>query len=247
MTTSEWISLGASIGAMGAAFVAVFTLLELSKQRRSSYKPDLCVLKNRFHIGGEEPRTNPDFPFAMDWIPEGSRSQQVITWPTIRVVNVGFGAAKRVSAKWVFDTSCFVEEVNELAQKTYQTFFIREEEYFLSIMSKGRSTYRVNNRLDTFDFEYLLPVATQPSGHDIGLLPSFPTLISLYLGLCAKANKPISEISPPSIVLELSYGDIGQQKHYSKHKLEVKLGMMSLSEDDKDPPSFTIELVEVAY
>lgn len=246
MTTGEWISLSSSIGAMSAALIALFTLLELSRQRKSTYKPDLCVLKNRFNIKLGQVGKISSLPFAIDWVPQGLSQLETVTWATIRIVNVGFGVAKEVKAKWKFDSNTIIDEVNNLAQQTFQTFFLVEKDSFLSIMSEGKGVYSANSKMDYFQFEYLLPIANQPSGHDIFLPPSYVLLVSAYLSLCVKSKRPFSEIKVPVIELELSCVDIGKEKHNSKHKLEGNITVMTQPVDDESLAHFEVEYVEVA-
>src|ERR1039457_5879950 len=238
MTIGEMISLASSVGALSAALVALFTLLELSRQRKSTYKPDLCVLKKQFDIKPGLAGKMCDVPFTVDWAPQGVFQLETGRSATIRIVNIGFGAAKGVNAKWKFDSNEVIDEVNKLAQQTFQTYFLAEEDSILSIISKGKRIYNANNKMDCFQFEYLLPIANQPNGHDIILPPSYTLLVSAYLSLCAKAKRPFSEINIPKIELELSYGDIGKERHISNHKLEGNITVMTWPTDDESLAQF---------
>lgn len=244
MTASDWISLGSSIGALSAALVALFTLLELSRQRKSAYKPDLCVLKMYFDVKPGFIGQISNVPFTVDWVPQELTQPKTTYFTSIRIVNVGFGAAKNIKAKWEFDFNSIIEEVNQMAQKTFQDFYLCQNEHQLSIASKGTNHYSVNNKMDLFQIEYLLPSASQPNGHDIYLPPAYVLLVSAYLFLCVKEKRQFSEIRVPIIKLALSYADIGKERHNSKHKLECRIIFMTSPSEDNTHPQFGIEYAE---
>ena len=98
--------------------------------------------------------------------------------------------------------------------------------------------------MDSFQFEYLLPIANQPSGHDIYLPPSYVLLVSAYLFLCIKNKRSRSEIKVPSIEIDLSYSDIGKKRFNSSHKLECNISMTAQLDDEKSFPNFWVEYVE---
>lgn len=99
MTTSEWISVGSSFGAVSAALVALFTLLELAKQRKTTYKPDLCLLKQQFKITQGIIGKLGDLAISLDWMPQDSTLPDISYRASINIVNVGFGVAKKVKAQ----------------------------------------------------------------------------------------------------------------------------------------------------
>ncbi len=248
MTAGEWISLGSSIGALCAAVVALFTLLELSKQRKSAYKPDLCVLKNQYDIKPGTLGKVGGIPFALDWVPQGLPQSNKHFWATIRIVNVGFGAAKNINTKWKFDSNLLLNEVNQMAQRTFQTFFLTEDDFFICVKSNGKNNYRVNNKFDSFQFEYLLPIGNQPTGHDIFLPPAYTLLVAAYLFLCLIEEKSITEMRIPTIELDLSYEDIGNERHDTHHKLQGNISSIThpSNKEDKSPPEFGLEFIEIA-
>lgn len=245
MTTGEWISVGSSVGAVSAAFIALFTLLELARQRKSAYKPDLCVLKNRFNITQGTIGKLVDLPMSLDWVPQDSTLPDLAFRASIQIVNVGFGVAKNVKAKWIFDADSMTEKINQMAQQTFQTFYLVEENSFTSIKSKEKVIYSANNKMDCFEFEYLLPIGNQAKGHEVYLPPSYILLVSAYLFLCSQAELKFSEIKVPSIHLELTYCDIGKELHSSKHRLECNISFMSKG-NEETPAQFGIEYIETA-
>lgn len=245
MIASEWISVGSSFGAVSAALIALFTLLELAKQRKSTYKPDLCLLKQQFNITQGLMGKLGNLPISLDWVPPDTALPDVSYRASINIVNVGFGVAKKVRAQWKFNSKTVMETVNQMAQQTFQTFYLEEESVFLAIKSKGKNIYSTNNRMDCFKFEYLLPAESQPKGHEVYLPPSYMLLVSVYLFLCSQKKIPFSEIKVPSIQLELTYYDIGKECHNSIHNLECNINIMAEGSETVSA-SFGIEYIETA-
>ena len=246
MSISEWISLASSIGAMSAAVVALFTLVELFRQRKSSYKPDLCILQNSFVIRGSEIQ---GVNLALDWWAQRGDGVNALARPCIYLVNVGFGAAKKVYAKWIFDQEKLIKDVNQLAQKSYQSFFIEKERLFLSLKTKSQSVYGVNAEMDTWEYEYLLPLSQDESGREVPLPPSYKFLISAYLSLSVMEERFFEDLKVPEIKLELAYTDIGRGKHSSTHKLACELTSVmtpSREEGKEKSPEISIRLVEIS-
>lgn len=245
MNISNWIALGSSIGAMIAASVALFTLLELSRQRRSTYKPDLCLLRNAFAVKwGAFPSSAPIPP---DWTPRRPPQHASAHIPSIPLVNVGFGAAKKAKAKWRFDSDSMMKEVNHLAQKTFQAFYFVENDSMLTVKADGKTVYGAS-KADTWEFEYVLPVSVEASGREVSLPASYVALVSAYLFLCVKDSRIFTDIKVPDIELELSYSDIGKGQHHSMHRLQCNILMATYRSEKAEEfsPEFEFEYVEVA-
>jgi hypothetical protein len=220
MNTIEWISLLSSIGALITAIIAACTLLELFRQRKSSYKPDLCVLKNGFQLRSSKIS---DVELATEWGKQNEEEGDLLFNANMAVVNIGFGAAKNVTAKWVYDKEKLLNEVNDLAQKTHQPFYIEKSEHMLSINNKGIGQYMVNAQMDSVEFEYLLPLSHDNTGREVRLPPSYTLLVSTYLSLQSYNNEKFDELNIPDLSLELSYSDIGKGKLKTEHKIECRV------------------------
>ena len=244
MKIIEWISLASSLGTLSAALVALFTLLELFRQRKASYKPDLCILQRYFDLkGGECGQKN----IALDWSVCHEFTKGDLSAPSIHLVNIGFGAAKKVEAKWVFDYENLMKDVNHLAQKHHQGFYIEKENSFLKLKSENNGFYHVNAEMNIREYEYLLPLS-HDSGREIVLPPSYTMLLSMYLSLWAKEHFSFQEIEVPTIKLELNYQDIGKGKHASTHTVACELFFIETpaAEDKEGCPKFSVKLIEIS-
>ncbi|EGQ7900811.1 hypothetical protein K2B98_004732 [Vibrio parahaemolyticus] len=235
MTLSEWLTLASSLGALGAATISLFTLFELFRQRKASYKPDICVLKRYFTIRGEGVGKT---GIPTSWFRADSELGEMAS---IQLVNIGVGAAKHIGAKWHFDQSSLVKEINKLAQEAHESFYIQEEGSFLSVKNNSKNGYMVNAQMNDFAFEYLLPASQDETGLVLSLPPSYSFLLSLLIGLSFKVREELPDIKSSSIGLSLTYSDIGKNKHSSNHIIRIELSAIQRTDSSME---FSLSLVE---
>jgi hypothetical protein len=232
MILSDWLTLASSTAAMCAAIISFFTLFELFKQRKASYKPDLCILKRYFSVKAKGT--------SSDWyLADSSQEQRA----SIQLVNVGVGAAKNINANWTFDLNSLIEEINKLAQKAHRSFYIENKDHFLSIETNDKSNSMINAKMTDFQFEYLLASAQDPQGTTLNLPPSYSYLLPIYVGLFMELELNFNDIKIPSLELNLSYNDIGKNNHTSKHNVKCDFHMFSRNKDENEH-SFELYLIE---
>lgn len=243
MNINEWMTLISSIGALLTAIVALLTLFELFKQRKSSYKPDLCILKNHFDIKG--PGLG-EANLALNWSEYSANEDTKILGIYLTLVNIGFGAAKNIEAKWNFDSDFLIKEINKLAQQYYMALYIEKEDNYISIKSKQSSIHTVSSELNSYSFEYLLPHTNDQIAKNLSLPYSYTLLIGAYLSLRSKEKGlSIQLIDLPKLELSLRYFDIGKGEHISKHKLACRIHSMSTYSGDTDKcPKFGVHIDE---
>lgn len=224
MTIAEVISLAANVGTMFAAILAFFTLFELFKQRKSSYKPDLCILQKQFDITGNRYDCG---DLLLDWVDNNKEENSSFHRPSFGLVNVGLGVAKKVQGRWSFDTKKFIFEINELSKELSEPFFVKKEKSSYSISSKEKDIYRVHNISESFEFEYILPIKNHNESQEIGLSLSYTLLVSAYLSLCIVKERSLDQIKIPPVDLFLKFKDIGGATFSSKHKFECQIILFS--------------------
>lgn len=125
---------------MSAALVALFTLIELNKQRKSSYKPYISVVTKYFNLQRFE-LADSEIDLALHWSTEDQENPQdeLLLRPSVQLVNIGFGTAKKVNAVWSFEYENLLEEVNKMAQKNFQPFLLREMSTFYLLNQKTQN------------------------------------------------------------------------------------------------------------
>jgi hypothetical protein len=232
MILSELLTLASSTAAMCAAIISFFTLFELLKQRKASYKPDLCILKRYFYVKANGTLS--------EWYLTDSSQPHTAS---VQLVNIGVGAAKNINANWTFDLDSFIEEINKLSQKSHQNFYIKNEGDLLLIETYNKLSTTVNAKMNDFQFEYLLASAQDPQGSTLNLPPSYSYLLPIYVRLHMQLELNIIDIEIPTLELNLSYSDIGKNQHISKHNVKCNFQMI-LHMTDNNEKSFKLCLIE---
>jgi len=119
MTTDQIIALAASIGSCLAAVATFMTVLQIAKQRRAAYRPELVPLAISFRASIEpgDKTILPDYWVRVSDAFSDEKSEADTTWMafTIPLMNIGLGAAKNIRASWSFAIEEFAHELNELA------------------------------------------------------------------------------------------------------------------------------------
>lgn len=104
MTIDQKIALGSCIGTLISSVIILLTLLEMNKQRKNAYRPDLVFSPTEFIIyGHDDGKSFTPWPFM----------EPDICCPKvfINLFNIGMGVAKNVSITWKFDSVFFLEEI----------------------------------------------------------------------------------------------------------------------------------------
>jgi len=239
MTVSEWISLTSGCGAMGAALAAFFTLFELSKQRKSSFKPDLCIVDNTFEL--EESRYD-GIALAIGWASQNGTQYSHCMNPGFRVVNIGLGAAKDIEVVWEYDFKNQILKINKMAEELSIANFIKEEPNSISIEVNGSSTYSVHGEDKFNNLVYLVTSNSDPKGRELPFPYRYQLIVTAYLALCSKLNLDLVEIEVPSIDLNLKFVDIGKGVHKSSHKFSCNIILKST--DSKKLSTYTMRYLE---
>ena len=99
-TLTELITLAASFAACISALSAVIAILQVKKQRESSYKPDL-FLKSRGSIDARFLLKTPNTNF--EYLQFVNDQKDVVHSILYTIENIGFGSAKNVKILWSFD------------------------------------------------------------------------------------------------------------------------------------------------
>lgn len=239
MAVNEWLTLGSSVGALTAALIALFTLIELSKQRKASYKPDLAVLENIFEIRNTGKRIlSKSIP--TDWTNKDDTRERRDA--SLQLVNVGFGAAKNVSAEWLYDIKHLVSEASQLIEDNNLELQIIDEGHLLSLRTNAGGIYVPKN--SGSNFKYILPASQDDKEIHIPLPPSFTLAVSAYLAPFLK-YKRTQDPEIPHLTLKLEYKDIGGGTHISIHKLKLDVQYAQIPAANSDESAlFDLHITE---
>jgi hypothetical protein len=142
------ISAITGIAACFAAVAAFRTVWQMAEQRRASYQPELIVARSSFTSGAED--TIAGLSSFLDWRDRNTQSAALSEY-SIRLVNVGLGAAKNVTASWSFPFESFVPKIRKLGMAATPPFLIDYKDGVLSLENPKRTvSFWENQARQTF-------------------------------------------------------------------------------------------------
>jgi hypothetical protein len=216
----DWITTFSSLGAFITAIAALWTIREMRQQRTSMYLPDVVASRADFYI-----YTDPSFPFGLPFalVSEQLRPDAPDVSPltvSIHCYNIGLGAAKQLRARWSFDVQEFVFRISEADPDG--TFQIWNDERELSLPFNERARLNLFKHQVDREEPYLLPAAAAGGPFRIVLPFTYVHLytVSLLLSLKRLQDQPKGTwVAPPALNLELSYADVGGNRHVRRFEV----------------------------
>ncbi|WP_354625154.1 hypothetical protein [Psychromonas sp. MME2] len=222
MQISDWISLGSSLGALVAATIALITLFEIIKQRKSSFKPDLIVLNSNFRISYQDVENQ--FPTSWDTKQDGEEH-------SLSIVNIGLGVAKAIKIKWCYEHEKLLDMVISSSPKSRDIHnqIIQDGAELFLIFQDGKFKLPISYGLDK-EFDYLIPISQMETVNTIQIPKAYEALMSLLVSHRVSIDDHPLDESLPSLKLEITYKDAGEYKHYKAFELKPKF-ISSMRED----------------
>lgn len=223
MTIDQVISLAASIGACLSAIAAFLAVRQVSKQRESSYKPELVLSKTMFECS-PNPRSKEQIPSA--WTPKTNKEEELSLHRSFSMPlrNVGLGAAKSIKVNWSFPIEDVVATVNEIAQKSLVPAYFEYQNEMLSLKSEAMggsvSAWR-NQKNQNIDFVLPAPVDTVPI--ELVLPHAYIELVSALIHFSARSENFEHLEDIPSLNLDLEFVDIGGGHHKSEFSISTQI------------------------
>lgn len=223
MAIDQVIALAASIGACLSALAAFLTIRQVSRQRESSYRPELTVSRTRFQCISN-PLSEGNIPDTwVDWADEAG-SQDVLSFFAVPLYNVGLGAAKGLKVKWSFQIEDAISKANELAQKSLTPVFYEYKNGMLSLKSDGMGgqiSAWINQKKESIDF--VLPASVNKLPTDLIIPPAFIMIVSALVHFYSKADDFQSFEEIPNLIVEIDYLDIGGKKYKTKISITTQI------------------------
>lgn len=202
------ISLFGNIGTLIAAIVAMLTLFEIAKQRRTVYRPEVKFVSTLFKA------TWPEFD---------SSSLK------INAFNIGMGSATSIKITWDYDINRLIEMIKAINTKDQITVNYRsnDKSRFLSISinTDDYPTSRIltdlsDELIQTFDL--ILPASISENPVKVILPRGFCELILIYYYLHIKNRELSTIIDGIPIHALIWYMDIGNNEYERSVKMMLK-------------------------
>ena len=210
----------ASIAALIAAFIALFTLLEMKYQRKISMMPNLCVAPTIFNASFSDEDHIEWITVFDDSSVDGKKKQYKDNVNTktsakthIRIDNIGLGTAKSINISWILDEN-FVKSFNFIA-RTYHNTIVKYGGGIFQYPKQSLPTVYAP-KLNEY-FQYLLPVSHEHIAIRIDIPEPYLFLYLRHLRLVFETEQIDKSKLPqfPTLRLAIKYDDI-MNNHYKK-------------------------------
>ncbi|MDY3338691.1 hypothetical protein PG279_05815 [Riemerella anatipestifer] len=242
----EIINLLASVGSFISTIIALYTLIEVKKQRLSTYKPEILVKSFLVYINKSPLFLESDelLLFKTDnfneYKSDKTKSKEYEISCLYKIENLGFGLAKSIKVTWSFDMERALKILDkELDKEFYFTqckplkyYFLKQknnENFQISFMNK-------NKIIQTTD--YITPISVKEHTHYHTIPKDIVTIHFLYYifknNLTEKNSKTnySSEFKNfPQIKMKIEYYDLNNKKYINKYKL--KTSIVTTQHEDK--------------
>ena len=222
------ISILAGIGTFIASIVAVFTLVEVKKQRLAIYQPEVLIKS---------------FLIAISKSPLLKESNELLEYKTLDfndhsknfdgtkfsvstnyiVNNLGFGVASNVKCKWNFDYAKSIKLIEKVMPQRYSfSYYESLKTYFLNNMHNEEFQLSFNVNMEAVYIDYIAPISVEKHYHEHSIPRAITLCHYLYLlfvlGLNGRAGEnfnhlDFSEYKFPTPKLEIEYFDINGKKY----------------------------------
>jgi len=162
VTVDQVVSVTASIGACLAAVAAFLAVWQMSEQRRASYMPELVLARGVFQTVADGGAVG--LAALLDWqewvapsqaneqIGQGNKPSPRLTDYSLRLANIGLGAAKNVVVTWSFPFESIIQKTREAALSAATPAPIEYKNGIVTLATPRISSMWRNQQKETFDF-----------------------------------------------------------------------------------------------
>ncbi len=224
------IELLAQIATWVTAFLVLLTLLEMIRQRKSTYKPDVVISRAPIYayLG--------KVGLPSLWFSHKLTDEEIETVSSVRegysipVHNLGLGAARDVQFSWSYDIEEFIHQIDLISKynPVRIEISILDENYLkIEVYERMHSGTDINSDLEK-SVDFILPASIESEGFKLFVPSSYIMLVSIYLlNLVYREKKDesfninILNIDLPSLELKVLYRDIGGSRHSKKFQLNL--------------------------
>jgi len=238
---NKTLSVTASLGTFLASITALFTLLEISRQRKLACKPEILIKKTYFSSHQTSRKSYDNNPTL--WREQRYDRETGQYLPTsdifkISLYNTGNNTAKNIKLKWEYNPTTLVDKISALSieLKTEESFKWCAEKKFLSMTSNKKSEDNVTINMDPsieIDMPFILTATTDQSPTHSNVPLGYIYLASKYLELQIEKKRQNSKSSSPflldipTLYLGISYSNIENDEFKKSFKFVTNIFIYS--------------------
>jgi hypothetical protein len=231
---ADIVAIIAGVGTFISALIAAITVIEIKRQRRSSYMPDVILdTYVAFWYWDRSIKEESSFEFKRarynEWKKQKDRGEKQIHI-LYQLQNIGQGVAKYIRSDWRFDYKKAVKKVEEVLPEGYRIKLADEGRVVL--MRNADELLDSMNLLDleSDHFDFLLPEGTMTSAKE-SALPQICISLYLYYVIFKYGNdkaeneefiyEDFAGLPEPEMII--TYRDIRNKQYKKKFVLGFKL------------------------
>lgn len=244
----EIINLLASIGTFISAIIALYTLIEVKKQRLSTYKPEILIKSFLVYINKSPLFLESDEPLLFktdnfnEYKIDKNQSKEFEISCLYKIENLGFGLAKNIKVSWSFEMEKALKILEkELNEEFYFTQYKPLKYYFLNKNDDENfqiSFINENKIIQTTD--YITPINVKEHTHYHTIPKDIVTIHFLYYIFKNKLTRKISKTNYsvefenfPQIKMRIEYYDLNNKKYINNYKFKTSI-VTTQHEDEID-------------
>jgi hypothetical protein len=218
MTILAWLERLSPLFFLAVLLITFFSLREMSRQRKETYKPRLFLRNQAYHVQ-KNPNGTPCFLKNEDRKLEGLHARPYM----LELTNIGLGAAHTIRVRWDYDTKRIIKELTELGRQSGRLHNVRDGHF--------QYVFNINDNDHGYGFKIARPAEVKADisflqGGSSTMLPMpdtirhvltfFPYLKLLTLDFPHRIGIANNEIS-----LHLEFQDISGEKHRQSLQMVV--------------------------
>ena len=231
MTTDQVISGVTGFATFLAASATFLTVWQIAKQRRASYRPELVISRILFEmLYQERPWT---IESLAEWREVDSRQEMASNTKqspslsqgfSLRLVNIGLGAAKDISVLWDFPFESFIRKINECAQSKDLPTIIEYKKGTISTKDPQVTSFWNNQRRSSLD--YVLPATVEHMPTDLQVPLSYILAVATAVYVFFHPDVVIKEfidLDIPPLNAIVTCEDVAGDKHTAEYDIYLEI------------------------
>lgn len=242
----ETINLLASIGTFISSIIAIYTLLEVKKQRLSTYKPQLLLKSFIVYINKSPLCLEPEELLLFktenfnEYKDNTTTKKEYEISSLYKIENLGFGIAKNIKVTWSFN----MQKALKLVEKEFdKEFYFHPYEplnyYFLHKKNNDKFQFTLKNEKETIQVtNYIAPINVKEHTHYHTIPTDIIAVHFLYFIFKMKLTNTVNENSYgaefenfPKIDLKIEYYDLNNKKYSNKYKFKTSIVSTQIDEE----------------
>lgn len=243
----EIISLFASIGTFISSIIAIYTLLEVKKQRLSTYKPQILLKSFLVYINKSplclEPEELQLFKTENfnEYKDNTSIKKEYEVSSLYKIENLGFGIAKNIKVTWNFDMQKALKLLEkELSQEFHLNQYKPLNYYFIHKKNNEKFQITLKNEKEIIQTtDYITPINIKEHAHYHSIPKDVTIIHFLYFIFKNKLTNTVninnsydSEFENfPVIKLKIEYFDLNDKKYISKYKFKTSIVSTQINDE----------------